>query len=264
MVKKNKFLQRQILLPWIDALGVTSWGILMLQYWLTGKLYLLIHPNFFGLVIGCGIVLLAMGLLKIREIWMQMNRFARIQQFNGQNTGNLQHINLFPPGWGSTLLLAVAILGLMVTPRVFASDTAIQLGVTDLLSTGRVQPQSFRPSIRPEDRSLVDWARTLSVYPEPDSYIGQKANVQGFVIHPPDIGEEYIFLARFVITCCAADVYPVGLPVKLPKNQKRYPADIWLEVEGEMITETLGGKRNLTIAASSVQEIPQPRNPYSY
>ncbi|QOV22612.1 TIGR03943 family putative permease subunit [Anabaenopsis elenkinii] len=255
MPKKTKIPLQNILFPWLDALAITSWGILMLQYWLSGKLYLLIHPNFFGLVIGCGIALLLLGFLKMRDIWRK-RRMA--------NTSNIQHMNLFPPGAGSALLLTVAILGLMITPRVFASDTAIQLGVTDLLSTGRVQPQSFRPSIRPEDRSLVDWARTLNVYPEPDSYTGQKAKVQGFVVHPPDIGENYIFLARFVITCCAADAYPVGLAVKLPENQERYPPDTWLEVEGQMITETLAGKRNLTIAATSIQEIPQPRNPYSY
>lgn len=255
MAKKTKIPLQNILFPWLDALAITTWGILMLQYWLSGKLYLLIHPNFFGLVIGCGIALLLLGFLKMREIWRK-RRLA--------NTSNIQHMNLFPPGAGSALLLTAAILGLIITPRVFASDTAIQLGVTDLLSTGRVQPQSFRPSIRPEDRSLVDWARTLNVYPEPDSYTGQKAKVQGFVVHPPDIGENYIFLARFVLTCCVADAYPVGLPVKLPENQERYPPDTWLEVEGQMITETLAGKRNLTIAATSIQEIPQPRNPYSY
>lgn len=255
MAKKTQISLQNIVFPWLDALAVSSWGILMLQYWLSGKLYLLIHPNFFGLVIACGIALLIIGSLKMREVWRERRRVK---------TTNLQHINLFPPGWGSALLLITAILGLMITPRVFASDTAIQLGVTDLLSTGRTQPQSFRASTRPEERSLVDWARTLNVYPEPDSYTGQKAKVKGFVIHPPDIGEEYIFLARFVITCCAADVYPVGLPVKLPENQQRYAPDTWLEVEGTMITETLAGKRNLTIAATSLKEVPQPRNPYSY
>ncbi|HYW19155.1 MAG TPA: TIGR03943 family protein [Nodularia sp. (in: cyanobacteria)] len=255
MAIKTKIPRRNILIPWIDALAVTTWGILMLQYWVSGKLYLLIHPNFFGLVIGCGIAFLIIGSLKMQELWRTGRRV---------NTPNLQHINLFPPGWGSALLLTVAILGLMITPRVFASDTALQLGVTNLLSTGRAQPQSFRPSIRPEDRSLVDWARTLNVYPEPDSYAGQDAKVQGFVIHPPDIGQDYVFLARFVLTCCAADAYPVGLPVKLPENQKRYAPDTWLEVEGKMITETLAGKRNLTIAATSIKEISQPRNPYSY
>ena len=255
MAKKTKITLQNIFFSWLDALAVTVWGVLMLQYWLTGKLYLLIHPNFFALVIGCGIVLLIIGLLKMRAIWRQGRRV---------DTSNIQHLNLFPPGWGSALLLTVAILGLTITPRVFASDTAIQLGVTDLLSTGRAQPQSFSPSIRPEERSLVDWVRTLNVYPEPDSYTGQDAKVQGFVIHPPDIAKEYIFLARFVLTCCAADAYPVGLPVKLPKNQERYPPDTWLEVEGKMITETLGGKRNLTIAATSIKKIPQPRNPYIY
>ncbi|MBE9199536.1 MULTISPECIES: TIGR03943 family protein [unclassified Nodularia (in: cyanobacteria)] len=256
MARKTTIPRQNILFPWIDALAVTSWGILMLQYWVSGKLYLLIHPNFFGLVIGCGIAFVIIGVLKMREIWRLRRRRV--------DTSNLQHMNLFPPGWGSALLLFVAILGLMITPRVFASDTAMQLGVTDLLSTGRAQPQSFRPSTRPEERSLVDWARTLNVYPEPDSYTGQDAKVQGFVIHPPDIGEDYVFLARFVLTCCAADAYPVGLPVKLPENQKRYPPDTWLEVEGKMITETLAGKRNLTIAATAIKEIPQPRNPYSY
>ncbi|MBE9049582.1 TIGR03943 family protein [Nostocales cyanobacterium LEGE 11386] len=244
-----------LLFPWLDALAITTWGILMLQYWLTGKLYLLIHPNFFGLVIVCGIALLVIGSLKMREIWRQRRRMV---------TSSTQHLNLFPPGWGSILLLATAILGLTITPRVFASDSAIQLGVNDLLTTGRVQPQSFRASTRPEERSLVDWVRTLNVYPEPDAYTGQKVKVQGFVIHPPNLESEYLFLARFVLTCCAADAYPVGLPVKLAENQNRYSPDVWLEVEGEMVTENLAGKRQLTIAANSMKEIPQPRNPYSY
>ncbi|MDB9378097.1 TIGR03943 family protein, partial [Nodularia sphaerocarpa CS-585A2] len=128
MARKTKIPLKNILFPWLDALAVTTWGILMLQYWISGKLYLLIHPNFFGLVIGCGIAFLIIGSLKMRELWQQRRRV---------NTSNLQHINLFPPGWGSALLLTVAILGLMITPRVFASDTAMQLGVTDLLSTAR-------------------------------------------------------------------------------------------------------------------------------
>jgi uncharacterized repeat protein (TIGR03943 family) len=255
MTKNTKLSLQNVVFPWLDALAVTSWGILMLQYWISGRLYLLIHPNFFGLVIACGIALLIIGLLKMRQVWRERRRV---------NTPTVQHLSLFPPGWGSALLLTVAILGFMITPRAFGSETALQVGVNDLLSTGRVQPQSFRPSVRPEERSLVDWVRTLNVYPEPDSYTGQKAKVKGFVIHPPGLGEEFIFLARFVITCCAADAYPVGLPVKLSENQKRYPPDTWLEIEGTMITETLMGKRNLTIAATSLTEVPQPRNPFSY
>jgi uncharacterized repeat protein (TIGR03943 family) len=244
------------LFPWLDALAITAWGASMLKYWLTNKLNLLIHPNYIWLVVVTGISLIIIGFFKMQELWLQRRRDV---------VPNAQHISLFPPGWGSSLLLIAAILGFMFTPQVFASDKALQRGVTtDLLGTTRVKPQAFRATVRPEERSLVDWVRTVNVYPEPDTYTGQKVKVQGFVIHPADIGKEYLFLARFVLTCCAADAYPVGLPVKLPNNQETYSPDTWLEVEGQMVTENLAGKRQLTIAATSLKKIPQPQNPYSY
>ena len=253
--RNPKFKIQNWLLPWLDVLAIAAWGILMLKYWLTGKLNLLIHPNYFWLVITGGLGLLVVGALKAWQLLRQRRRAV---------APATQHITLFPPGFSSTLLLATAILGLLVTPRVFASQAALQRGVTDSLGATRSQPQAFRSSRRPEERSLIDWVRTLNVYPEPDAYTGQKVKVQGFVIHPPELQQEYILLSRFVITCCAADAYPVGLPVKLTLNRKTYPPDTWLEVEGQMITENLGGKRQLTIHASSLKQIPEPQNPYNY
>ncbi|RAM48655.1 MAG: TIGR03943 family protein [Hapalosiphonaceae cyanobacterium JJU2] len=243
------------LLPWLDVLAITAWGILLLKYWLTDKLNLLIHPNYFGLVVAAALCLLIVAFFKAKEL---------LQRRRHEMTGNMQHISLFPPGWGSVLLLVAAILGLTFTPQVFASDKALQRDFSELLGSTRVKPQAFRASVTPEERSLVDWVRMLNVYPEPDRYQGNKVKVQGFVIHPPDLAKEYIFLARFVLTCCAADAYPVGLPVKLKETRDQYPADTWLEVEGEMTTETIADKRQLTIAASSLKKIPQPKNPYSY
>jgi uncharacterized repeat protein (TIGR03943 family) len=158
----------------------------------------------------------------------------------------------------------MAILGLLITPRAFASQTAIQRGVADAPTLTRVKPQAFRGSANSEDKSIIDWVRTLTVYPEPDAYTGQKAKVQGFVIHPTNMPDQYLLISRFVITCCAADVYPVSLPVKLSQNRNTYKPDTWLEIEGQMITETLAGKRQLVIAASSIQPIPEPKNPYDY
>ncbi|WP_088240218.1 TIGR03943 family putative permease subunit [Calothrix rhizosoleniae] len=244
-----------LLLPWLDVLAIIAWGILMLKYWLTGKLSLLIHPNYFGLVVAAGIVLIVISLAKTQQLWRQRRR---------QTEPSAQHISLFPPGWGSALLLTTAILGLLITPQVFASQKAMQRGVNDLLGTSRIQPQAFTASIRPEERSLVDWVRTLNVYPEPDAYTNQKVKVQGFVIHPLELGQEYLFLAQFVLTCCAADAYPIGLPVKLPTSRQEYKPDSWLEVEGTMETATLSEKRQLTINAKSLKSIPQPKNPYSY
>jgi uncharacterized repeat protein (TIGR03943 family) len=244
------------LIPWLDVVAITAWGILMLKYWLTGKLYLLIHPDYFWLAISGGTGLLIVGFFKGLQLWKHRHL---------PEIPNTPHISLFPPGWGSFLLLTAAILGLMITPRAFASQTALDRGVTESIGGNRTQPQAFRPTARSEERSLVDWVRTLNVYPEPDKYTGQKVKVQGFVIHQPNVGEEYIFLARFVLTCCAADAYPVGLPVQIStSSRQQYPPDTWLEVEGEMTTQTIAQKRQLTIKANSLKKIPQPQNPYSY
>jgi len=243
-----------LLLPWLDVLAIAAWGILLLKYWLNGKLGLLIHPDYFWLVIVTALGLLVVSGLKGYELLLRRRATA----------SSLQHLTLFPPGLSSGLLLATAILGLVVTPHVFASQTALQRGVTDSVTLTRAQPQAFRSSRPPEQRSLVDWVRTINAYPEPDSYTGQKVKVQGFVIHPTELPEQYLLVSRFVITCCAADAYPVGLPVKLTQSRKVYPPDTWLQVEGQMITESLVGKRQLTILASSIKQIAEPKNPYDY
>jgi uncharacterized repeat protein (TIGR03943 family) len=247
------------LAPWLDVLAIAAWGALFLKYWTTGKLFLLVHPNYFGLTVAAGVVLLVVAGLKALILIRQRSRRA----VRGEGSAT-QHITLFPPGLSSILLLAIAILGLVISPRAFASQTALDRGVTDTLTVTRVKPQAFRVSESSEDKSLVEWIRTLTVYPEPDAYTGQKAKVQGFVTYPPNLPNQYLLISRFVITCCAADAYPVSLPVKLTQSRDTYKPDSWLEIEGQMITESLAGKRQLVIEAKSIKGIDEPKNPYDY
>ncbi|MBF2063893.1 MAG: TIGR03943 family protein [Calothrix sp. C42_A2020_038] len=252
--KNTKRRNPQKLLAWLDVLAITAWGVLMLKYWLNGKLNILIHPDYFWLIIVASIGLLIIAFFKGKEL-LQKRRYSDVV--------TADHMTIFPPGWSSSILLLTALLGFFISPQVFASQTAMNRSVTELLGPTRSQPQAFRASVRPEDRTLVEWVRTLNVYPEPDAYTGQKAKVQGFAMYPQDIGKEFMMLSRFVITCCAADAYPIGLPVKLSESRDKYPADKWFEVEGTMITETIAGKRHLAINATSIKEIEQPKNPYS-
>lgn len=250
-----------LFLPLLDILALGLWGILLLKYWVTGQLNLLIHPNYFLLVMGTGIVLLVLSGIRAFQLFNQL-RPRRTKNRIILPMG--QHISWFPPGWSSTLLVATAIVGLIIEPKVFTSQTAIQRGVTETLTATRAQVQSFRSKTKPEERSLIEWIRTLNVYPEPDAYTGQKVKVQGFVVYPPNLSSEYLLITRFVITCCAADAYPVSLPVKLKESRETYKPDTWIEIQGQMITETLNNKRQLTIEASSIQKIPEPTNPYYY
>lgn len=248
-----KFPKVRLTSDWLDVLAITAWGVLLLQYWLAGKLGLLIHPRYFGLTTVTGFVLLLIAAFKA---WGLLRKHSKPPK--------IQHLTLFPPGWSSGVLLVTALLGLLVTPQPLASQAAVQLGLADSFASTRIQPQAFRSSVRPEEKSLVDWARTLAVYPEPDAYIDQKAKVQGFVVHIAKLPDQYLLITRFVIAHCALDAYPVGLPVQVPQSRKAYPPDTWLEIEGQMTTAVLEGKRQLAIQGKSIKPIPAPKNPYAY
>ena len=71
-------------------------------------------------------------------------------------------------------------------------------------------------------------------------------------------------LTRFVITCCAADVYPVSLPIRITESRANYPQDRWLQIEGQADVETTNGKRQVVIVASNLTAIAEPKNPYDY
>ena len=250
------------LFDWLEGCALLAWGLLLLKYSFTGQYKLLIHPNYFSLVLGCGIVLLILGIVKVKSI------------LNHSQSNKSEHISLFPPGLGNSLLLLVAIAGLLIPPKVLTSQTALKRGVGDLPLT-TIQPQAFRTASEPEERSLIEWIRTINAYPEPDAYRGQAANITGFVLHLSELPDNYIMLSRFVITCCAVDAYPIGIPIKLDTSRSSYPVDSWLTVAGIAIAETLPikdrietntitEKRSVVIEARSIKTIPTPADPYSY
>jgi uncharacterized repeat protein (TIGR03943 family) len=237
---------------WLYTIAVGVWGILFIRYWASGQLGLLIHPNYFVLTIVAGFTLLMISGMSLLKMLRRRTGFREA------------HATLLPTGFTSSVLAISAVIAIFVAPRPFASQTAIQRGLQDNTLLTRVQPQAFRVQRSPETRSLIDWVRTIAVYPEPDAYNGQKVNVQGFAVHSTDLTDTYLTITRFVITCCAADVYPVGIPVKLTQRRSAFPADKWFEVKGRMITETLNNRRQVVIQADSLTPIAEPKNPYSY
>ena len=240
--------------PWLESCAIAAWGITLLKLWLGGQLYLLIHPNYIPLTIIAGIGLTVVG---IAEAW-------RVAKRRRGYTNNQQHVNLIKPSLSSSLLLIVAIVALCINPRPFTSEKAIHRGVIDNIGDARTIPKSFRASNRPEERTLVEWVRTISAYPEPDAYKGQKVKLTGFVVHAPDQSDNMFLITRFVITCCAADVYPVSLPVKIAGSRSSYPTDSWLQIEGQTDVESSNGKRQVIIVASNITAIAEPKNPYDY
>jgi len=257
-------------LIYLDIFALTLWSLLLFKYWITGQLHLLIHPNYFLLVLVTSILLFILSIVLTISVIRKPKKRSNFQQNNDN-----QHTNLLPKGWASSLLIVVALSGLLIQPTVLSSQTAIQRGISDGLPPTTIETQSFLNQTSPEDRSLIEWVRTLNAYPEPDNYTGQKANINGFVVHLDHLPDNYIYLSRFVLTCCAVDAYPVGIPIELSTSRQQYPPDTWLEIKGVMKTNILptidsssqGGireKRQLVLHSEEINKIPTPPNPYSY
>ena len=241
--------------PWsivLDVLALLLWGLMILRYWWTGQLAVLLHQDYHWLAIGAGWTLLSLA------VWRGM---ALVRSTQVVNT---PHIALLPQRWSLSVLLGVAVFGLIYVPRPFASDTALARGIAEPVALTRSQPQRFVRNTPPEERRLIEWIRTLNVYPEPDAYEGDPVNVTGFVIHPPNWDDNHLMVARFVLTCCAADAYPVGLPVKLAGNHSEFARDSWITVQGKMTTGIIDGQRRLVIQSESVMSVPEPDNPYEF
>jgi len=240
----------------IDIILLMGLGLLLLKYAVTGELRLLINPNYTSLVWVSGILLIVVGGNKISELFFRPKKMVL--------SADIQHLAIISPIWSSFFLLLTIVLGFLIPPQVLTSQTALSRGISDSALLTRSQPELFRTFSKPENRSLVDWVRTLNAYPEPDAYRGQLAKISGFVIHSPKLPGNYILLSRFVITCCAVDAYPVGIPVRLSANNKIYPDNTWLEISGLMEPDMLDKHSQLVLFPKTIKIIPTPSDPYNY
>jgi uncharacterized repeat protein (TIGR03943 family) len=256
-------------LPWgdmLDLLALSAWSAMLFRYWFGGLLLLLLHPDYAWLSNLAAIVLVILVLLLIYQRWFR-RRAASSDAARASANAAAAHTTLLPPNLSSALLLAVAVFGLIYTPQAFSSETASQRGAAETMTLTRAQPQRFARAAAPEDRTLIDWMRLINVYPEPDAYAGEAVDLSGFVMHPAGWPDDYLMVSRFVLTCCAADAYPVGLPVKLEglsEKRSAYPVDSWVQVQGQMASSTVDGRRQLAIAPTSLEKIKPPKNPYEY
>ncbi|MEN9201752.1 MAG: TIGR03943 family protein [Thermostichus sp. DG_1_6_bins_120] len=228
-----------------EAAGLILLGSLLVVYRWRGTLLMLINPSYVNVALLAGLCLLGLGI-------------ARWQ--GSQAAMSEAHTSLLGPRLGAGLLVVTAILGFWVQPRPLSGQTALNRGVSPYLGVSRSQPQAFRPQIDPRQRTLLDWVRTLDVYPDPYNYVDQPVRVQGFVI--PEERPNHFVIARFLVSCCAADAYPVGLPVQWP-GAEDLAADSWLRLEGRMAVEQRNGTSQLVIVAEQIEPLPMPTNPYA-
>lgn len=172
----------------------------------------------------------------------------------------------------SFVVCAFGVVALIATkPAALTSATATQRGVNSA-AVGSAPGQTRAPVSSPlfggQDYSnftVKDWASLLSQTDDPDFFAGKKAAVSGFIVADTQDPKNVFYVSRFVITCCAVDARPLGVPVYQPGWQDRYNQDQWVEVTG-IFDANPSSLSQVTVAviADSIKPIPQPERVYDY
>jgi uncharacterized repeat protein (TIGR03943 family) len=102
-----------------------------------------------------------------------------------------------------------------------------------------------------------DWAAVFATATNTDPFEGDPVTLTGFAT-PAGNGSSFD-LTRLVITHCVIDARPASVPIAA---SGRVPSTgAWVTVTGKVRTT---GDGTLEIDATSVQPVPQPKDPYEY
>ncbi|GAB4498856.1 MAG: hypothetical protein OHK0052_12860 [Anaerolineales bacterium] len=233
----------------LQGILLGSLGIfLLLKLW-DGSLSWYIHQRFFLLTF-----LAALGLLLLAQ-----------QQFASTLQTPLEIEHLPPQDWLTPRRAAA--LGLVALPVLLGLLAPAQpLGSAALQNRG-INPRAPQaPSGRviesllqtpPQDRTLLDWLDLYAYLPNPAAINGQTATLSGFVYKDPALPAHQFYLARFVVTCCTADAYAVGILVESPQTPNLRNDD-WLQITGKIQVTA----QQLHLIAEKIDPIGAPPQPY--
>ena len=167
------------------------------------------------------------------------------------------------------LALILPILAVLVVPRAELGaqaarkkDTNRGVAVAELAKAKRAAAKAAVAAANEKEISKIDFLSIASVTSDPGyaGYIGVKPGTRvqflGFAV---TTGEPDRFrLARFLISCCAADAVPAFVEVSA-EGQAIPPDNAWLKVTGELVKNDQG---KFVVAAESMEQTQAPSNPY--
>ncbi|KRA26076.1 hypothetical protein ASD65_12980 [Microbacterium sp. Root61] len=103
-----------------------------------------------------------------------------------------------------------------------------------------------------------DWAGVFATATNPDAFAGDPVTLTGFATPAAD-GADGFQLTRLVITHCVIDAQPASIPVVVAGATPS--TGEWVTVTGTVRSDPDGA---LYIDATSVESVPEPKNPYEY
>ena len=170
--------------------------------------------------------------------------------------------------WGAVTALVIVgtVAALLVLPP--ATLTSATVDQRELNASAAVADPGTTEQLVGSDTTsftVKDWASLLRQGAGEEYFAGKTADITGFVTPDPDDPENVFYIARFVVTCCAVDAQPVGVPVFLPDWQSEYAVDSWVTGTGGFgPNPSVSSGQAIVFEPADLAPTEQPAEPYVY
>ncbi|MCU1414394.1 MAG: uncharacterized protein JWN80_1734 [Microbacteriaceae bacterium] len=236
----------------VAALVATIWlGV-------TNQLILYIHPRYIVFTV----------IMAVIGIALVIGSFVTRHDHDHEDEEKPRRLGVVLSVGATVLTLALAVGLIVVPPATLTTATADQRVINSgslTAGTKTVDSAASAPTGASAKFTVADWASLLRQTSDETFYRNKAADVIGFVSADTDDPDNVFFVSRFVITCCAVDAQPVGVPVYLPNWKSAFASGAWVQVTGSFDTDpSRSSKQPIVLLPTATKKTTQPSDPYLY
>ncbi|WP_437770437.1 TIGR03943 family putative permease subunit [Arthrobacter sp. KNU40] len=228
---------------------------------LSGQLALYIHPRYFVFTVIMAVIAGVLALAAFAFAPITHDGHAHDNE-HGDEAGSRW-------GWlwpvGSVLTISAAVVALLILPpSTLTTATVAQRDLNGSASALTLKAPALPSKGDYSAFTVRDWASLLRSGAGQDFFADKTATVTGFVT-PDRTDANVFFVARFVVTCCAVDAQPIGVPVYHPGWQNEYKTDSWVTVTSSFrANPNPASRETIVLIPDSINPTTQPAQPYVY
>jgi uncharacterized repeat protein (TIGR03943 family) len=167
------------------------------------------------------------------------------------------------PAFSLIVLIVPLMIGILSPEQPLSSSSLSKRGISLTTSLNSGQESSQTLEVIADDRTILDWIKLFNYADDHSTTIGENVNVIGFVYHDSRLENDQFMVSRFVITCCAADAFAIGMPVDGIENMD-LADNTWVNVKGTLDILTIADDIVPMIHAASIEIVAEPEQPYLY
>lgn len=273
----------------LTSMTLACWSLLMLWFWMSGRVVAYLHPQFHAWVAAAGVLLL----LLVPLWWWASGDKQHSCDHCGCQSGH-SHGSSGCPGAGAIFSFAVLLLPVtaatVLSPSEFGEAAVRNRGViTDISDVPSASvnftegledlPAGESPAavsgeegveyfIRGSDGAIKLEALDLLFAAEERSYReqfeNQKVSVTGQYVPPADgKGGTGFDLVRMFVICCAADARPLGVTV-VANETVQLPRMGWVKITGTARFVEKNGRLEPRLEAEKIEQVEAPRETFLY